>query len=36
MKEKAKHIPSGYAWSLTCSFDSTKDKQIYFRRGGLY
>ena len=29
--KKVKHIPSGCAWSLTCSFDSTKNKHGYYR-----
>ena len=31
--KKAKHIPSGCAWSLTYSFDSTKNQYGYFRGG---
>ena len=30
-ERKAKHIPSGCAWSLTCSFDATKNKHGYYR-----
>ena len=30
-EKKAEYIPSGCAWSLTCSFDSTKNKYGYFR-----
>ena len=30
-ERKAKHIPSGSVWYLTCSFDSTKKKHGYFR-----
>ena len=30
-EKKSKHIPSGCAWSLTCSFDLTKNKHGYFR-----
>ena len=30
-KKKSKHKPSGYAWSLICSFDDTKSKQYFYR-----
>ena len=29
--EKAKHKPSGYSWSLICSFDATKSKHNFYR-----
>ena len=31
-ERKAKHEPSGYAWSLICSFDDTKNKSYFYRR----
>ena len=34
--KKAKHIPSGCAWSSTCTFDSTKNKHGYYRGERLY
>ena len=30
-EKKAKHKPSGYAWSLICSFDNTKSKHYFYR-----
>ena len=30
-EKKDKHQPSGCAWSLTCSFDATKNKPGYYR-----
>ena len=30
-EKKAKHKPSGYAWSLICSFDNTKNKHYFYR-----
>ena len=30
-EKKAKHIPSGYAWCTTCSFDATKNKRNFYR-----
>ena len=30
-ERKAKHEPSGYAWSLICSFDDTKNKSYFYR-----
>ena len=33
-QRKAKHKPSGYSWSLICSFDETKNRyKIYRGRG---
>ena len=29
--EKAKHKPSGYSWSLICSFDATKSRHNFYR-----
>ena len=31
-ERKAKHEPSGYVWSLICSFDDTKNKGYFCRR----
>ena len=31
-EKKAKHEPSGYAWSLICLFDDTKNKHDFYRR----
>ena len=28
----AKHKPSGYAWSLICTFYNTKNKPYFYRR----
>ena len=28
---KVKHKPSGYSWSLICSFDATKNKHYFYR-----
>ena len=30
-RKKTKHKPSGYSWSLICSFDNTKNKQYFYR-----
>ena len=30
-EKKSKHKPSGYAWSLICSFDDTKNKRYFYR-----
>ena len=30
-ERKAKHEPSGYSWSLICSFDATKNKHNFYR-----
>ena len=30
-ERKAKHEPSGYSWSLICSFDVTKNKHNFYR-----
>ena len=30
-EKKAKHKPSGYAWSSICSFDDTKNKHFFYR-----
>ena len=30
-EKKAKHESSGYAWSLICSFDDTKNKSYFYR-----
>ena len=31
-ERKPKHKPSGYAWSLICSFDDTKNISYFYRR----
>ena len=28
---KAKHKPSGYLWSLICSFDASKNRHNFYR-----
>ena len=28
----AKHKPTGYAWSLICAFDNTKNKHYFYSR----
>ena len=30
-EKKAKHIPSGWAWSLTCSFDASENDCSHYR-----
>ena len=30
-EKRSKHKPSGYAWSLICSFDDTKNKRYFYR-----
>ena len=30
-EKKSKQKPSGYAWSLICSFDDTRNKQYFYR-----
>ena len=30
-EKKAKHEPSGYSWSLICSFDATKSRHNFYR-----
>ena len=30
-KREAKHKPSGYSWSLICSFDATKNRYHFYR-----
>ena len=30
-KKKTKYKPSGYAWSLICLFDDTKNKHYFYR-----
>ena len=30
-EKKAKHIPSGWAWSLTCSFDASEKDCSHYR-----
>ena len=30
-EKKTEHKPSGYSWSLICSFDNTKNKQYFYR-----
>ena len=29
-EKKSNHKPSGYAWSLICSFDDTKNKRCFY------
>ena len=31
-ERKAKHKPSGYSLSLSCSFDETKNRRRFYRR----
>ena len=31
-EKKAKHKPSGYSFSLICSFDGTKNRRKFYRR----
>ena len=31
-QRKAKHKPSGYSFSLNCSFDETKNQHTFYRR----
>ena len=31
-QRKAKHNPSGYSFSLICSFDETKNRHKFYRR----
>ena len=30
-EREAKHKPSGYSWSLICSFDATKSRHNFYR-----